>query len=141
MKIKFLFIYILTLGMLSCDTNDDAGVENCDETVIMDAQLFQNAPADQLTINDISIAGNCLKINFSASGCDGNSWEIKLIDAEQILESEPIQRRLRLSLKNEELCQAFIMREVTFDLSALLTDHNPIRLNITDWDDIILYEL
>ena len=87
-----------------------------------------------------SINDNCLKINFSSGGCNGDTWELKLIDSEDILESYPPQRNLRLSLKNEELCEAYITKELTFDISNLQVDGNKVQLNLTNSDKNILYE-
>ena len=83
---------------------------------------------------------NRLKINFSSGGCRGYTWELKLIDSEIILYSNPPQRNLRLSLKNEELCEAYITKELTFNVKKLRVDGNQIILNITNSDDQILYE-
>ncbi|MDC1539543.1 hypothetical protein N8480_02595 [Flavobacteriaceae bacterium] len=81
-----------------------------------------------------------MKINFSSSGCNGDTWELKLIDSEDILESNPPQRNLRLSLKNEELCEAYITKELTFDISNLQVDGNKVQLNLTNSDKNILHE-
>ena len=89
----------------------------------------------------LEINGDCLVINFSASGCDGNTWIVKLIDSEQILESNPIQRNLRISLENNEDCTAVPNKTLTFDISNLqIQDDNRIYLNITNSGDQILYE-
>lgn len=82
-------------------------------------------------------------INFSASGCDGNSWELVLIDADEILESLPLQRRLRLSLNNQELCLAVIDQELSFDISNIQLDESgEIELNFNNntTDSSILYQ-
>ena len=81
-----------------------------------------------------------MEINFRAGGCDGDTWELKLIDSEEVFESDPPQRNLRLSLKNEELCEVYIERELTFDISNLQVNGNRVQLNITNSDDEILYE-
>jgi len=81
-----------------------------------------------------------LKINFSSSGCNGDTWELKLIDSEDILESNPPQRNLRLSLKNEESCLAYITKELTFDISNLQVNGNKVQLNLTNSDKNILYK-
>ena len=62
------------------------------------------------------------------------------IDSEAILESNPPQRNLRLSLKNDELCQAFITKEITFDIDILQVDGNNVLLNLINSGDQILYE-
>ena len=81
-----------------------------------------------------------MKINFSSSGCNGDTWELKLIDSEDILESNPPQRNLRLSLKNEESCLAYITKELTFDISNLQVNGNKVQLNLTNSDKNILYK-
>lgn len=125
----------------ACHSDDEicTCLPPCEETVIVDADLYKNAPSDFLTITDASIHNDCLYVRFSASGCDGDSWEIKLIDANVIKESNPIQRDIRLSLKNEEECLAVFTRTLTFDLTPVRTDDNEILLNLSGWDEQLLY--
>ena len=144
---KSLVLCFLSIVLFCCSSDDDDDNQtsiDCDvdnSIAIISAELFENAPSDQLTINSLAIVNDDLTISFSASGCDGDSWELKLIDSEEVFESNPPQRELRLSLKNEELCQAFITRELTVDISNLqLADTNQIELNLTNSDDSILYE-
>lgn len=136
---KILTLAIIGIAVLSCSDNDDS--TNCDFETLVSAEQYENAPSDQLSITGLEINGNCLKIKFSASGCDGNSWNVKLIDSEQILESNPIQRNLRLSLENNELCAAVPSKTLTFDISELqVLNNNKVYLNITNSVDQILYE-
>lgn len=138
---KILTFLLIGILISSCSDDDDSGnPTNCDFETLISAEQYQNAPSDQLEINNLEINGNCLKINFSSGGCDGNTWELKLIDSEDILESNPPQRNLRLSLKNEELCEAYITKELTFDISNLQIDGNEVQLNITNSEQNILYE-
>jgi hypothetical protein len=108
--------------------------------VIVDENLYANAPDDPLEVIDLSIVNDSLKINFSSGGCDGSSWDVKLIDSGAILESFPVQRNLRLSLKNEELCKAIVFKEMTFDISKLQVEGSKIQLNVTNSNKSILYE-
>ncbi len=138
MTIKnILILALIGLTILNC-TDDEQS--NCDFETLISAEQYTNAPSDQLTINNLTIKNDCLTINFSSGGCDGNSWEIKLIDSEAILESASPQRNLRLSLKNEEECYAYITKELTFDISNLQVDGNQVQLNINNSDDTILYK-
>jgi len=61
--------------------NDKGTFKNYDKEVIISDTLYKNAPNDHVEIIDMKIEGNCLKIKFSASGCDGSSWNVKLIDS------------------------------------------------------------
>jgi hypothetical protein len=144
MKYQILIFLILIIGFHSCNDDDDNGKSdsiNCDFNTFISADLYANAPNDQLSIISLEINGSCLQISFSASGCDGNSWEVKLIDSEQIFETLPVQRDLRLSLDNNENCTAVLTKTLTFDISELqISDETQILLNITNSDDQILYE-
>ena len=138
---KILILTLIGITTLSCSNDDDNGnSNNCDFETLISAKQYTSAPSDELTINSLEIDDNCLKINFRSGGCNGDTWELKLIDSGDILESLPLQRNLRLSSKNEELCKALITKELTFDISNLQVDGNPVQLNIANSDDNILYE-
>jgi len=137
------FILILTTAIvMSCNLlNESLETASCDFDTTISANLYANAPSDPVAISDIEISGDCLKITFSASGCDGNTWTVKLIDSEGIMESFPAQRNLRLSLENREICAAFLPRVSTFDISELqIPGDNSVYLNIVNSGDQILYE-
>lgn len=137
---KILILTIIGIIIFNCDDNDERS-NRCDANTLISATDYENAPSDQLAINSLEINDDCLKINFSSSGCDGNSWVLKLIDSEHIFESFPPQRNLRLSFKNWEDCLAFITKELTFDISNLQVDGNKVQLNLTNSENLnILYE-
>lgn len=139
--LKLIFVAIFFgMSFITCNNDNDNQPANCDQAVFISADLYKNAPDDQLTINKVEIVSDCLKISFAASGCSGKSWEVKLIDAGLIFYSNPPQRPLRLSLKNDELCAAVIGKEMTFDISQLQVTGNRVLLNITNSGDQILYE-
>lgn len=96
----------------------------CDQDVIISETEYKNAPDDPFAITKMKIEGDCLKITFSASGCDGSSWIVKLIDSDMIAESYPCQRTLRLSLDNKELCTAMPGKEVSFNIKDLQINGN-----------------
>lgn len=138
---KALILIIIGISFFSCSSDDDNGNQNnCDFKTIINKNQYEAAPSDPLAINSLEINDNCLKINFSSSGCSGETWEIKLIDSEDIMESNPPQRNLRLSLKNEEDCLAIVTKELTFDISNLQIGGNQVQLNITNSEEIIVYE-
>lgn len=105
---------------------------DCDKVVIISEDEYKNAPDSPVSINEMRIMGNCLKIKFSASGCDGNSWDVKLIDMGAVAESNPCQRTLRLSLDNKEMCEAYITKEVSFDIKDLqIIGDEKVHLNVS----------
>ena len=115
----------------------------CDQVVLIDNYAYNNNSSSNFTINSVEIVDNCLKINFGASGCDGNSWQEKLIDSGNVLESYPAQRNLIFNLENSELCLAYFTKEVSFDISSLQIDsESSLILNIDNGDNNfeLLYE-
>ena len=142
MKNKNLVFLFCLFVLFACheENESEENPTSCEQVTILNSELYLSAPSDELTINSLEINGDCLKINFSSSGCSGNSWELKLIDSEDVMESDPSQRNLRLSLKNEEMCEAYITKELTFDISNLRVGGSRVKLNLTNSNKYILYE-
>ena len=119
---------------------------NCDKDVIISKTEYDRIPTQRVSIIDMKIVDDCLKIKFSSSGCDGSSWIVELIDSEHIAYSittiyppDPPQRTLKLSLENNEDCAVFITKEISFNIKDLqVQNYNRVYLNI--WDKTILYE-
>jgi hypothetical protein len=112
---------------------------DCDQNVIVSPTEYQNAPNDPFSITEITISGDCLNIKFAASGCDGNTWIVKLIDSGMIAESYPCQRTLRLSLDNKEDCMAVPTKKISFDIKDLqIVGNDKVILHVSGKE--ILYE-
>jgi len=141
MKI-FSFLSILTLLFAACEgtTNVDelANLGECNE-LIVDREAYQNEESASYMIDTAFIAQDCLNIVFGSSGCSGSTWETSMIDSEQIMESYPIQRALRMVLKNQEMCQAYFIDTATFNLTKIRTEDPSILLNINGYDHKLLY--
>lgn len=133
---KNVFILSVTLifvliGTWSCN-KEKSQVSQCDEALVVSDVLYKTGPNDMVQIVSASIMGDCLTIEYGASGCDGNSWKVQLIDSDEILESNPITRKLRLSLENKEACLAYFTQETSFDISALKSEDNNQVIFILD---------
>lgn len=137
--LRFIYIIIIGLVFTFCSKNDDNDFSVCENQVIVSADEYVSAPDDLLTIINAQISGDCLKIKYGSSGCDGSTWELKLIDSGIILESSPPQRNLRLSIKNDELCDAYFEKEISFDISNLQVSGNQVLLNLTNSGDQFSY--
>lgn len=112
---------------------------SCDDQVALDKDLYQKE-SSFFTIVSALISGDCLQVTYSSSGCSGDSWDIKLVDAEEVLESFPIQRNIRLILDNQEACQAVFTRTISFDISPLQTSpYNQVSLNLDEFDQQLIY--
>ncbi len=119
------------------DPEPDPGV--CDQTVEVNAGLYKKGESAHYTLSNVRIDGDCLKLTVVSSGCSGVTWKIKLVDSGAIAESFPEQRWARVILNNEELCDAIIRKEVSFDLTPLRTGSGKLTLHLKDWDETLLY--
>ncbi|MBB6460440.1 hypothetical protein [Flammeovirga kamogawensis] len=140
-NISILFLLLLIL-FLSCKENVTLDEPNLDvpaNEVIISLEEYNTAPREPVALEDYSIEEDILKITYSASGCSGGSWVVKLIDSGLLLESYPPQRNLVFSLKNEEICEAYITKEILFDISKLKIEGDSIYLNLINLDTSILY--
>lgn len=138
---KILFFICVVMCFLNTQCDDDVYIEEiCDKTVVVDEDLFLNITTDNYTIIETEIVDDCLLIDISASGCDGNSWEFNLVDSGAIAESSPEQRYLKFQLINNEACLAQFNRRVSFDLSPLqISGSNEIILHIEGFETSINY--
>jgi len=134
-----LFIALVCLLSLNCSSDDDSHT-TCDDVTVLSEDDYHNAYSDEFTITSLEINNDCLEIIFNSAGCDGSTWELKLIDSESVDFSNPPQRNIILHLKNEEMCEALITKAITFDISNLQIEGHEVQLNITNSDQAILYE-
>ena len=137
---NLILLALIPILLLGCTNGDEPGPNGCDLGTVISQELYRKAPSDEATINSLEIEGDCMRINFSASGCNGESWKITLIDSGSILESDPPQRNLRFSLDNNELCEAFITKNLTFNIKNLRVEGGRVQLNLTNSEDQVLYE-
>lgn len=115
------------------------GTSNCDKYVIISDSLFENAPKDYLDILDMNIEGDCLKIKFASSGCSGDSWEVNLIGPKTWAYTNPPTKDLRLSIKNDELCEAYITKELSFDIRELY-QNGGVYILLTNNNEKVFYK-
>lgn len=136
-SIYFLFLSLL---LISCnEDNSDNSDISYDESVIINNNIYKATVTNSYTITDVQLNGNLLTIKISSSGCDGNSWKAVLVDANEILESNPIQRNIKLSLENNEACLAVFEKEFTFDIRILKEGFSQVILNLEGWNTQINY--
>ena len=135
--ISFLIFSVLCLS-LSCKKDEKTLL--ADKSIIIGNDAFNNYSNGPLIISDASISGDSLQIKFSSSGCDGKSWIIELVGSADILYSDPPQRQIRLSLKNNEDCLAAFGKTMTFNLKPSRISSGEIILNLAGWSSPIKYK-
>ena len=139
-RLGILLVSTMLLFSTQCDEDDLPISSFCDSIVIIDESFYENAESSPYISVSAVVEDNCLLANISASGCDGSTWSLELVDSGGVLESLPIQRNLKFVLTNNEACLAVITREQSFDLTSLQVEgESEIILNIEDLPEPILY--
>ena len=134
---------IFSILLSGCDktenVNNDSPLPECDDTVVVDAALYQNAPADEFYFQSATIDGNCLQLTVRyGGGCEDVIFQ--LFDASSILKSLPIQRNIRLSLEDNDFCEALVTQELSYDLTPLQVDgYSEIILNLQNFAESLVY--
>ncbi|TXE16584.1 hypothetical protein ES692_12470 [Psychroserpens burtonensis] len=122
-----------------CD-DDDFDYVPCDQTVVVDDAFFESAQTHEYEFDSLEISDSCLFVNISASGCDGNSWSMVLVASDDIGDSFPEQRYLKLVLTNDEVCLAIVSQGRSFDLTTIqVGGSNEIILNIEGFPESLTY--
>ena len=125
-----------------CEDVDEPNIDDsfCDYETVVNANLYSDLQSAPFEFVSAEIIGDCLAIEIGASGCDGDTWEFKLVDSGAIAESLPEQRFLKLQLVNNEDCEAFFQRTTSFDLTPVrIHDSGEIILNIDGFDSSLNY--
>lgn len=140
-KLILLFSLILTL-IFSCSESDDNPYEDsvCDQMTTVNNEKYKSTQSEGFSIQNVRLIGDCLEVEIASNGCNGDTWEIDLVDADRVAETAILQRDLKILLDNEELCEALILKTFTFDLRPIRTNENVVLLNLELWDEQIRYE-
>jgi len=135
MKLSKTIIAVICFPLLlmntQCDDDDDVQDSDCGQLVIIDNSFYESAMSAEFNLIDFDLVDDCLTVEIGASGCDGETWSLVLVDSGDIAESSPEQRFLKLIFTNNEACLAVFTQTRVFNLSALRIDgSNEIVLNI-----------
>lgn len=135
MKLLSLYFSLVVMIIASCTSEQEhITTDDCDNPIIISAEEYENAPQDYIHIDTAFINDDCMTITFGASGCSGQSWELKLISDGSTLESYPVQTHLRLSLENNEMCTAYYTQTISFNIKDLQVEsYSEIYLNIDSY--------
>jgi hypothetical protein len=126
------------LVLVSCQSDDNSSVSECDFNVIIDGDLFELPSPSPYTVVNAEISDDCLEITIGSSGCDGNSWEVDLISNYPITNDFTIGADLSLKLVNLELCEAYITSAYSFNLSEISDDNLNAVFNLEGWNGALL---
>lgn len=134
---NYLFLILMLGALTSCDKFPLPLL--CGTPIIINSELFQEAPNDAFRFSNAQIDGDCLELIIQYGGGCGDV-ELKLIGAEEVAESFPPQRAIRLSLEDNDFCEALVTDTLRYDLKlARVFGVNEVFLNLEGWNEPILY--
>jgi len=140
---KKIVVFFICLFVLSCNSNDEPTIENkCNvSSEIISSEDFSAVSTSNYAITKVEINEDCIEITFGSSGCGTELWEEHLFSVDSFYTIFPLQRDLKMKLINEELCEAYFIKTVSFDLTPLQIDgQNIVPLNIYGWNEQVIYE-
>lgn len=139
-RIGVFFIFLFVFG---CNSNDEPTIKNkCNvSSEIISSEDFSAVSTSNYAITKVEIIDDCIEITFGSSGCGTELWEEHLFSVDSFYTIFPLQRDLKMKLINEELCEAYFIKTVSFDLTPLQIDgQNIVPLNIYGWNEQVSYE-
>ena len=141
MKGSFVLIFLIGTLLISCSTDDNPPNE-CDATSEVIAEdNFDAINTSNYVVLDVQLNGDCLEITIGSSGCDSNLWVLNLYSTNAFYAIYPIQRAVKIELINNQSCEAFFQKTISFDLTPFQIEKvNKVPLNIEGWNEQIVYE-
>lgn len=137
-----ILITFLVLSVGACSSDDPVN-ENCLNRIVISESKYQSVNNDNaVLIQEMSIEDNCLKMKVGFSGCD-DEHTIEMVTDGAVAESFPVQVFFKFSDENPQACQAFFVKELSFDLSPLdpiLGNEPKARLVFSDQQQEILWD-
>lgn len=125
---------------ISCSDSDTINIDLCNECVLINKDVYDTTTTNNYTINSVKLIGDLITVQIISGGCNGNSWVATLIDANQILESNPSQRNIIIRFENNEACFAIVEKKFTFNIKELKENQTEILLNLEGWNTQINYK-
>ncbi|WP_298649913.1 hypothetical protein [uncultured Proteiniphilum sp.] len=105
---------------------------------IIDTELYNGISG--VNVLDAEIIGDVLKVSIGASGCDGSTWEARLISAGGIIKTNPPQREVKIEFINKEVCAAALTKTFVFDLKPLrVKEIRKVSIHLEGWPHLLLY--
>lgn len=123
--------------VLSCSDDDEVTTSACDFNITIDEERYLAPSPSVYNVSNAKINGDCLEITIQASGCSGDSWEIGLFSNYAITNGFTTYVAFSLKLKNLELCEAYLTKTYSFDLSETIGNTTDTHISVDGWNDVL----
>lgn len=139
LKSLFLLVGLMTI-FASCSKDEDP----CGEKPIVNIDRFATRSASDslIAVTNGVFEDNCLTLVVGYSGCNAGH-QIDLLTDGIAAGTNPTTIKFRLDDRNEQLCQAYFLDTLVYDLSELdnfLQLSDSVRIHFVDQDTILNWE-
>lgn len=141
-KLVFLFLGV-SLGFFcsSCKKEVFHSGNFIHLSTVVDSKLYRRGNSDGFKIENATIEGDKLKVKIATGGCSADAIVCRLVDSGLLAESWPVQRFVRIDLKNGQSdCKMLIVANYTFDLKSLRVEgDNKVSIGVEGWNKELIY--
>lgn len=134
-------LFVILCCLVACsDDKDEKDIDNtsCSNSVIIDQDLYQSTKSSHYDVLNAHIEEDFLVVTISSNGCNGEDWQVCLIEADNLEEHDLLKRNLKISLVNNQFCEALIAREFSFDLRPIKEEYE-ILISLEGWEPLLSY--
>jgi hypothetical protein len=137
---KLLFVFLLGIFLYSCEDGTSVDLTSCPEKVIYDTAMYNHGFYDEFAFDSVWIEGDCLKASvLYGGGCGDILFQMYWDGA--VMESYPVQVRLKLSFMDNDFCKALIHKDLAYDLRSLRVGGKArkVIVHLEGWNGSLVY--
>lgn len=136
MKTVYFMLLLISFSFTNCTVEEKEN--DCSSITVISDELY-NSPSDPHEIVDATIIDDILKLSIVyGGGCKEVCAD--LIAQEKTSESDPLQRNLNIFFVDNDMCEALITENWSFNLKSLQVEgENEIQLNLEGYPEPIIY--
>ena len=133
-------ILTMLLVFTGCKNEEVEQQEKECNDVIIDSEQYNNSQTDSFELIKLIVENECLKISVRyGGGC--KEVYAKLVDSEDLFESNPVQRNLRIVFTDNDECEALVEKDFHFNINNLqIENESKIKLNFQGSDLTYIYQ-
>lgn len=136
-----LLVCFLLFTFTACKEDPPSTTQDCEKKIVIDDTKYNGAKDESdFSIRNVSITGNCMDVTYNYGGGCGEI-RTELIASEQSVQNtmELPSRFLKLSIDDQDPCEAMITVTESFKISALQNEANQVYIKLHKWDSLITY--
>jgi hypothetical protein len=135
----FLLPCLLVFLFLTSCKSDCIAPDACDEALEQDTHRYENAMTDDFDLSAAEVDGDCLLLTVRyGGGCGTVDFDLVAIKGSRY--SLPPQVPMRLILDDDDPCEAYLSKELSFNLKPLQDQGaGTVMLDLEGWGEMLEY--